>query len=118
MATALERYQLYVSHVEQQTRTFFASLDARPEEEVRAMLERKEFGRRMYLARIWLDFRKNMRQEADDEECLHRINRAIELRESVTGMAAGDMAKVKLGPSARDSLLAFANTLKGFVLRR
>lgn len=116
MATALERYQLYVSHVEEQTRTFFASLDAQPEEQVRAMLERKEFGRRMYLARIWLDFRKNMRQEADDEECLHRINRAIEARERVAGVPAGDAAKVR--PSAGNSLLAFAHALKSFVLRR
>lgn len=118
MATAVERYQLYVSHVGEETRSFFASLDAQPEENVRAMLEDKGFGRRMYLARIWMDFRKKIRQETDDEECLRRINRAIEAGERITEAIAADVANVKVTLPARNSFVAFMSSVKNFLLLR
>ena len=116
MATALQRYQLYVSHVGDETRSFFASLDNQPEEDVRAMVTRKGFGSRIYLAHIWLDFRKKMRQEADDEESLQRINRIIEVSERVSDAPAAGVAMVKVTLPARVSPLGLMRSLKGFLL--
>ena len=112
MASALKRYQLYVSHVGEDTRNFFASLDAQPEEDVRAMLEQKGFGHRMYLARIWMDFRKKMRQESDDEAYLSRINRSIEAGEAVAVRAEAGLAISRTSP-VHNLLVAFISRLKG-----
>lgn len=118
MATAVQRYQLYVSHVGDETRSFLASLDAQPEEDVRATLDNKGFGRRMHLARIWMDFRKKIRLEADDEACLHRINLAIEADGRVIKTVGKDEANVKVKLPPRNSVGAFISGLKNFLFAR
>ena len=118
MATALERYQLYVSHVGDETRSFFASLDAQPEEHVRSMLDRKGFGRRTYLVLTWIDFRNQMRREADNEETLRRINRSIEAGERAADLKPPGPADVKVTLPPRNSALAFMSGLKNFLMRR
>src|SRR5687768_8838938 len=77
MTTVAARYQQYLSCVGDEALQFLNSLDARTEEDVRGLLKRKELGRRAHLARIWLDFRKKIRQEEADEEALRRINRVM-----------------------------------------
>lgn len=112
MASALQRYQLYVSHVGEATRSFLASLDAQSEEDVRTLLDQKGFGHRMYLARIWMDFRKKIRQELDDEAYLHRVNRSIETGVQVTDIPEAEAASVNTGPMPRHFLAAFFDRLR------
>jgi hypothetical protein len=64
--------------VGEDARAFLKSLDAQPESDVRSLIDGKQLGRRTQLAQIWLDFQKKIREEADDEDALQRINRGIE----------------------------------------
>lgn len=94
MTTVAARYQQYLSCVGEDALLFLNSLHAQKEEDIRASLKRKEFGRRAHLALIWLDFRKKIRQEEADDEALRRINRVI--READRVAAAKDDADTPL----------------------
>jgi hypothetical protein len=90
MASAAERYEQYRSSVGEEARDFLAGLESQSDAEVRARLARKEFGRRTHLALTSLDFRKKIREEADDEKSMQRINSAIKIDgRSATGSESG-----------------------------
>ena len=119
MATAVQHYQRYVSHVGEETRNFFASLDAQPEQDVLAKLNQKGFGNRLYLVRIWMDFRRKIREESNGEESLNRINRVLREAERGSesrGSESAHGSSAAPGP-ATNLALAFLRDLKRFVLR-
>lgn len=119
MATAVQRYQRYVSHVGEDTRNFFASLDAQPEKDVLATLNQKGFGNRLYLVRIWMDFRRKIREESNEEAALSRINHVMREREK--GSESAPEASATGRPAARAPVtnlaLAFLRDLRKFVVR-
>jgi hypothetical protein len=107
VATAAERYQLYLSSVGNEARAFLTSLDGQPEDDIRAMIDRKQFGRRAHLALIWLDYQSKIREETADQDALQRINRGIDVARSGRARDSGP-------PAAKPTLMSrLRNMLRG-----